>query len=417
MGEVFAGATLPPLPAMTSPARIERLLPFLVLTVFLDLVGFGIILPLLPSYASDMGGTADTVGVLLASFAAAQLLATPLLGRASDRLGRRVVITVSLGANVIAMLLFALAAHRHALWLLFASRILAGATSGNIGACQAAIADVSHGPDRTRAMGKLGAGIGLGMMMGPWIGGRVSKLGEAGPPLSAAAMALVALLGVLVFMPETNPAVRRGGGEPPVVAPPRRSFKELMVNPRIATMAGLYFMTFLYMTTLQTALALLATQRFHWTKDHIGDLFGLFGLVMIVVQSLLVGPLSQRVAPVYIVRGAALLAMGALAVIAFAPVSAVMLVGLVLMATALGFTQPLLASLASHYGGAGQQGAVLGLAQLWGSLARAAGPLLWGMLYQHVGPSAAFVGGGVAALGAFLVASLLRQDDEPASST
>lgn len=391
-----------------SPARLDRLLPFLVLTVFLDLVGFGIILPLLPSYTGDMGGTAETVGVLLASFAGAQLLATPLLGRASDRHGRRVVIVVSLAANVVAMLLFALAASRHALWLLFASRILAGATSGNIGACQAAIADVASGPERARAMGKLGAGIGLGMMLGPWLGGRASKLGEAAPPLCAAAMALVALVGVLAFMQETNPSVLAGReGREPAARPPV-SFAALAANPRIAAVGALYFMTFLYMTTLQTALALLAAQRFHWTRDHVGDLFGLFGLVTLIVQSMLVGPVSQRVAPVHLVRGAGLLAAVALACIALSPVSAVMLVGLVLMASALGLTQPLLASLASQYAGEAQQGAVLGLAQSSGSLARAIGPVLWGALYQHAGPTVAFLGGSAAAIGACAVTWRLR---------
>ncbi|RYE93051.1 MAG: MFS transporter [Myxococcales bacterium] len=404
---------------MDRPARLDRLLPFLVLTVFLDLVGFGIILPLLPSYASDMGGTAETVGVLLASFAAAQLLATPLLGRASDRHGRRSVIVISLGANVVAMLLFALAASRHALWLLFASRMLAGATSGNIGACQAAIADVATGPERARAMGKLGAGIGLGMMLGPWIGGRASKLGEAAPPLFAAAMALVALVGVLVFMKETNPAVLGRAGRDGRETAPRGavSFAALAANPLIAAVGALYFMTFLYMTTLQTALALLAAQRFHWTKDHVGDLFGLFGLVTLIVQSALVGPIAQRVAPVHLVRGAGLLAAAALACIAFSPVSAVMLVGLVLMATALGLTQPLLASLASQYAGEAQQGAVLGLAQSSGSLARAIGPLLWGAIYQHVSPTAAFLGGSVAALGASAVTLRLRETDAATKPT
>ena len=112
------------------PARLERILPFLALTVFLDLIGFGIILPLLPSYVGEMGGSPQMVGVLFASFAAAQLVATPVLGRVSDRFGRRRVIFISLAANAVAMTLFAVAATHHALWLLFASRILAGTTSG-----------------------------------------------------------------------------------------------------------------------------------------------------------------------------------------------------------------------------------------------------------------------------------------------
>lgn len=391
--------------------RLERILPFLILTVFLDLIGFGIILPLLPSYVGDLGGSAQTVGVLLACFAAAQLVATPMLGRMSDRFGRRRVIVQSLAANAIAMLLFALAASRHALWLLFASRILAGATSGNIGACQAAIADLASGAQRVRAMGKLGAGIGLGMMLGPWIGGQASRLGTAAPPLVAGAMALVALVGVLAFLPETNPAA--GGGDRSE-RPPAPSMAELGREPKIAIVMGLYFLTFLYMTNLQTALALLAAERFGWTKEHVGNLFGLFGGVTLVTQFAIVGPVSSRIGAAFVVMGAAIIAMLGLGTIAFAPVAPVMVGGLVLLALAVGLTQPMLASLASQLAGPARQGVVLGFAQSSGSLARACGPILWGVVYQHLGSRASFLGGAIAAVGACVVAWGVRSaSDEP----
>jgi MFS family permease len=395
---------------MTEPVRLERILPFLTLTVFLDLVGFGIILPLLPSYIHDMGGNPQTVGVLLASFAASQLVATPVLGRISDRYGRRRVIVQSLIANVIAMVIFAIAASRHALWLLFVSRLVAGATSGNIGACQAAIADIAEGPDRVRAMGRLGAGIGLGMMLGPWIGGRASAFGEVAPPLAAGAMALVALVGVFVFLPETNPAVvsAEPGAKP---APrPRLSLRALMSNPKIAIVMSLYFLSFLYMTNLATALALLASDRFEWGKDKVSDLFGLFGLVSLITQFVIVGPLSRRVASANVVLGAGVLAAIALATIGLTPVPVGMVAGIVMLAMAVGLTQPQLASLATHFAGPAQQGTVLGFSQASGSLSRAIGPLLWGALYQHFGPTASFVGGALAAICAAVVSRYARAD-------
>ena len=388
--------------------RLERIVPFLVLTVFLDLVGFGIILPLLPSYIGDMGGSAQTVGVLLSSFAGAQFIATPIIGWISDRYGRRRVIVISLGANAVAMALFSLAVMRHALWLLFASRLIAGTTSGNIGACQAAIADISEGAERVKAMGKIGAGIGLGMMLGPWIGGQVSRLGQAAPPLFAGAMAIVALLGVMAFLPETNPSVGAEAARvsTPSKAPPKPKlrFAALASNPKIALIMGLYFLTFFYMTTMQTALALTAHDRYDWGKDKIGNLFGIFGLVSLIVQVAIVGPASKRFGSVHVVMGAAVLSAVGLAIIGFSTVVTVMLGGLVLFAAAIGLTQPQLSSLASEYAGRSQQGLVLGFAQSSGSLARTLGPLLWGALYQHFGPVTAFLGGSVAALAACVVA-------------
>lgn len=394
---------------MSGPARLERVVPFLVLTVFLDLVGFGIILPLLPSYVKSMGGDAQTVGVLLASFAAAQFVATPILGRASDRFGRRRVITISLGANVVAMTIFSAAAVRHALWLLFASRLLGGFTSGNISACQAAVADLSQGPARVRAMGKLGAGIGLGMMLGPWIGGQASKLGMAAPPLAAAILAAIALGGVLLFLPETNPAVVRDV-DPKHVVPQRQKLHlgALASNPKIAIVMALYFLTFLYMTNLATALALLVHQRFDWTDDRVGNLFGLFGLVTLLTQFLIVGPLSSRVAAVFVVMGAAVLAAVGLTSIAVAPAPAGVIAGLVALATAVGLTQPTLAALTTQFAGPEQQGIVLGFAQSSGSLARTAGPILWGVLYRHYGGAASFLGGSVAAMLACAIALGVR---------
>lgn len=402
---------------MAEPVRLERILPFLTLTVFLDLVGFGIILPLLPSYIHDMGGNPQTVGVLLASFAASQLVATPVLGRISDRYGRRRVIVQSLVANVVAMVIFAIAAAKHALWLLFVSRLVAGATSGNIGACQAAIADIASGPERVRAMGRLGAGIGLGMMLGPWIGGRASALGEVAPPLAAGAMALVALAGVFAFLPETNPVVlaRREAAASPdakLATRPRLSVRALMSNPKIAIVMSLYFLSFLYMTNLATALALLAGERFQWGKDKVSDLFGLFGLVSLVTQFGIVGPLSRRVASANVVLGAGLLAAASLATIGFTPVPGGMVAGIVMLATAVGLTQPQLASLASQFAGPAQQGTVLGFSQASGSLARAVGPLVWGALYQHFGPTASFIGGAAAAVLAAAVSVRARGEGD-----
>ena len=169
--------------------RASRVIHFVFFTVFLDLIGFGIVIPLFPFYVKSMGGSARTLGFLLASFSFTQLVATPLLGRLSDRVGRRRVILLSLAGNAASMVLFALATKVSLLPLLFASRVLAGATAGNLSACQAAIADVTEGEERAKGMGRLGAGIGLGLVLGPALGASLSRFGMWAPPLGAAGMA------------------------------------------------------------------------------------------------------------------------------------------------------------------------------------------------------------------------------------
>ena len=153
------------------------MVPLAVLTVFLDLIGFGIILPLLPLYVDAMGGSAETVGLLFGCFAGTQFIATPLLGRLSDRVGRRPVILVSLAGNALSMIGFALATKLLLLPVLFFSRIIAGATAGNISACNAAVSDVTSEQERARAMGKIGAGLNLGLICGPIMASTLSAKG------------------------------------------------------------------------------------------------------------------------------------------------------------------------------------------------------------------------------------------------
>ncbi|RKH28264.1 MFS transporter, partial [Corallococcus sicarius] len=260
-------------PAVT-PGMMRRVEAVVFVTVFLDLVGFGIVIPMLPLYVQSMGGSALTVGVLLGCFSFTQLLATPLLGRYSDRHGRRAVILLSLLANAVAMLLFALASYRLMLPLLFASRILAGATSGNIAACQAALADVTTKETRAKAMGRIGAGIGLGMVLGPTLGGLFSGLGTWVPPLLAGALALVGFLGALVAMPETHPPEAR------VAAKSQTRWAALRDTPRrkaLGLVLALFFAVFLAMTTLQVAFALLVQARLGWGTQEVGYTFAVVG--------------------------------------------------------------------------------------------------------------------------------------------
>jgi DHA1 family tetracycline resistance protein-like MFS transporter len=384
--------------------RAARVVTFVFLTVFLDLIGFGIVIPLFPFYVKSMGGSARTVGFLLACFSFTQLVATPFLGRLSDRVGRRRVILFSLAGNAASMVLFALATKISLLPLLFASRILGGATAGNLSACQAAIADVTTGEERAKGMGRLGAGIGLGLVLGPVLGGLLSRFGMWAPPLGAAAMAVVDLVAAFFFMPETREPKHRLASPIDLTGTtpsPKPSLFTILSERRLVIVLALYFFTFLYMTTMQVALAFLGAQRLGWGASEVGNVFAFFGLVMLITQGVLIGWIARTFGQVRVVTGGSLISAAGLTTIAFAYHFGPLLTGLLLLALGLGVTQPMLSSIASEYAGEEQRGAVLGFAQSAGGLARTLGPVLGGYLFEAFGAGAPFVGGAAAAVLAF----------------
>jgi MFS family permease len=393
--------------ATASQRVASRVIFFVFVTVFLDLVGFGIVMPLMPFYVKTMGGNAQTVGFLLAGFSLLQLLATPFLGRLSDRIGRRPVILVSLAGNALAMVIFAAATQLALLPLLFMSRLLAGATAGNLSACQAAIADVTEGDARTKGMGMLGAGIGLGLVLGPVIGGEVAHFGPWAPPIGAAAMALADLVGAFFLMPETRkpaPPV-----DPSIASAPKPSLMQVLAQRPLLMVLSLYFLTFLAMTNLQVALAFLVDARFGWGKTEVGRLFGVMGLLALIIQGGLIVPLSRAFGQLNLVLiGAVSLTIG-MVLIGTATSPAMVVGGLVFVGIGLGVTNPLLSVIASQLAGGESRGAVLGFAQSSGGLARTVGPLLGGFLFSHISAGAPFFGGAVAASVATVVVIALRR--------
>ena len=389
-----------------SRRTVSRVTFFVFVTVFLDLVGFGIVMPSMPFYVKSMGGDAQTVGFLLAGFSLCQVVATPFLGQLSDRIGRRKVILMSLAGNALAMVIFAAATHLALLPLLFLSRLLAGATAGNLSACQAAIADVAEGEERTKGMGRLGAGIGLGMMLGPLIGGELSHFGPWAPPIGAAAMALADVIGAFFLMPET----RRAAAPLDAAAAPRPSLLRVLAQRPLLMVLGLYFLTFLAMTNLQVALAFLVDARFGWNEKEVGRLFGLLGMLALIIQGGLIGPLARGFKHLNLVlAGAVLLAIG-MALIGTAQQPWMVIVGLVFVGVGLGVTNPLLSVIAAHLAGGESRGVVLGFAQSSGGLARTVGPLWGGFLFSHISTGAPFFGGAVAAGLSSIVVLFLRSN-------
>jgi MFS family permease len=390
--------TLGALSDTTSDPRASRVTALVFFVVFLDLVGFGLIIPLLPFYVQRFGGSASTVGTLFACFSVAQFFTTPLMGRLSDRLGRRPVILVSLLGNAAAMGVFAAATGAGSLAMLFASRMLAGATAGNLAACQAAIADVTRGPERAASMGKVGAGIGMGLVAGPLLSGELSKLSASAPALGAAALALAGVAAAFFFFPETHTP-----GHEPREEQRHEALGDVLRRWQVAAVLALYFLVFFALTQHQTTFTLLSALRFRWTEVEVGRSFALFGLVMFAVQVGLLRWLTQRASEGALFSAGSLLAGAGMGLLGLAVRPWMLPAGLALMAAGFGLTQPTLSAIASRHAGEQHQGAVLGVAQSAGGLARTAGPLLAGFLFEHLAPGSPYAAG----LGAFALCLLL----------
>ena len=358
-------------------------MPVLFLIVFVDLVGFGLIIPLLPFYAERFGASPQVVTVLLAIFSLMSMISAPLWGRISDRIGRRPVLMASMLAAALAYLLMGFAG---ALWMLFAARAFAGLCAGNIAAAQAYIADVTPPENRARGMGMIGAAFGLGFIIGPALGGIVAgnDLATADlrtPGLIAAGLSFAAFLGVVLLLPESLPAAVR--------ARPSRSrlmiLRSVLHRPVLARLFAVFFVVILAFAGMESTFAMWAMRQYGWGPAQIGYVFTYVGLLSAAMQGGLIGPLSRRFGEEWLLlSGLALIALGLL-MLPFAGTLPPLLLAVSALAIGMGAMQPSLNSLISRRAGAEEQGEVMGLAQSVGSLARVLGPISAGALFEGFG--------------------------------
>lgn len=360
-------------------------LTIIFVTVFIDLLGFGIVLPLLPYYAHEFHASATAAGALIAVYSAMQFVCAPLWGRWSDRIGRRPIILVSLAGSTVSYLLFALA---DGIGLLFVSRIVAGIAGANIPVAQAFIADTTTERDRARGMGLIGAAFGLGFVFGPVIGGLLAQYGHRAPGLAATAICGINLAAALWWLPESlAPELRRRTASSHPLAQLRQAFSRPLLTMLVLLFGAVVFS----FSTMETTLSLLCAATYGMSAAHIYWLFGYMGLMTTLMQGGLIGRLSCRLDEArLVVVGTVLLAVG-LGATPFAPTVAPLLAALGAVAFGQGITSPVLASLISKSSGGAERGGVLGVSQSVGSLARILGPVWGGVLFEHVGPAAPYV--------------------------
>jgi DHA1 family tetracycline resistance protein-like MFS transporter len=347
------------------------------LTVFVDLVGFGIILPLLPYYAESFGATGVWVGALLTAYSAAQFLGAPALGRLSDRVGRRPVLLMSLAGSAVSLFLSGLAP---TLVLLLAARALAGLFGGSIAAAQAVIADLTAPEERAKYMGLLGASIGLGFVFGPALGASVARFGFGTAAFVAAGLAAANLSFAFFRLPETRTPARRA------LASSRFGLRPLAAalrHPSIGRLLGAMFLSTLAFVAMEATFALLGEVRFALDARRLGLVFAYVGIVIVIVQGGLVGRLAPRFGERALATVGALVMAGGLAALPFVPSFGTALAALGGLAVGQGLTSPMLATLVSRASGADEQGGLLGLGQSLAAAARAVGPLAAGWLYDR----------------------------------
>ena len=363
-----------------SRAKLRRLAVLIAVNV-VDMIGFMVVLPLLPFYAQELHASPEIIGALIASFSIAQLLAAPLWGRVSDRYGRRPALLIGLTASAVAYVVFGLA---DSLWLLFLSRIVQGAGGGTTGVAQAYVADTMEPADRARALGWLSAATAAGVTLGPALGSLAAHWGHAAPGLVAAALCAINILFAWRWLPESKPAFDG------VERPRRPVWHHAWIAVRhpgsgLSRLLWIYGIGMLAFSAMTSVLALYLGAEFGLDERTIGPIFTYIGVLSLVMRSVLLGPIVDRLGEVATMRtGTVLLVIGLLlypepttlwglaAVIPLVPIG-----------TALLF--PSTTSLMSRFSDPRELGTAMGVAQTFAGLARVAAPLLATAAFQRLG--------------------------------
>jgi len=368
----------------------------LFLTVFIDLMGFGIVIPLLPIYAKQMNATPFAAGALIAVYSLMQLVFAPAWGRISDDIGRRPVLLMCLAGSAMSYLLLA-GAWR--LEVLFFARLLAGVAGASIPVAQAYIADVTGPAERARGMGLIGAAFGLGMVIGPALGGGLSLLGPRVPEGFAAGLCLVNVLVAAYRLPESLPG---SVGRPAPFRHPLSlaSLRDAAARPGAAALLAVFFLVTLGFAVLEGTFSLAAADRYGYSQTQVDWLWVYMGLVAVVVQGWLVGRLARRLPErALIVLGSAALGLGFLG-IPFAGSAIGLLTALALVVGGQGLASPSLSSLISKTVEESVYGEALGVSQSLSAGARVLGPAGGGLIFSRFDASAAYLAAAACAAGA-----------------
>lgn len=376
------------------------------LTVFIDLVGFGIIIPLGPFYAEKYGATPTQVGLLMASYSVMQFIFAPIWGRVSDRIGRRPILLMSILGSAISYFVFGFA---EALWVLFLSRMLQGLFGANFGAAFAYVADITTKENRAKGMGLVGAALGMGFIVGPALGAFLSEwgphvgnfLGYSGyhifgmgfPAICAGFLSLTNFIMAYFRLPESLSEEVRSR----LTKPESRwsFFKRSMKKPELSWLISMFFISTVGIAAMEATLALFVERRLDFGIPETGRLFAFAGLMMAFTQGYLLRKFLPKFGERKLIVWGPLIAAVGLGSVAFANSLGFVLVSMSLFAIGGGITNPVVSAGVSLVTDESEQGAVMGLNQGLSSLGRIVGPSMGGYLFTHMGPGAPYILAGL----------------------
>jgi DHA1 family tetracycline resistance protein-like MFS transporter len=355
----------------------------LFITIFVDLLGFGIVIPILPNYVKEIGASNWMVGVVTAVYSLMQFLFTPIWGSLSDRIGRRPVIIISIVITIFSSLMFSQAT---GLFVLIISRVLGGIGSGNISAAQAYISDITPPEKRAQSMGLIGAAFGLGFIFGPPVGGIIkSTYGIEYVGYLTAFIGVINLVMAFFFLPES---IHQKNKHSSISIFPVKDFIRVFKMKGLAALFFIYHIYIVAFFMFQTTAALIWKEIYHFTDKEIGYVFAFIGISTTLMQGFLIGFFTRLFGEKKLLYIGTLLMMLCLIFFSYIPLYLFIPVGLLILlflAIANGMIGPSGLSILSQMSSPNEQGKVLGLYQSFGSLARVIGPLV-GTLFYDVNP-------------------------------
>jgi len=411
----------PPVPPMRK-ASIGTIF----LTVFLDLLGFGLVVPFLPQIAREFGATSSMAPLVGTVYSLMQFLLIPIWGRLSDRVGRRPVLLWSIAAAAVGMSILGFAS---ALWMVFFARIWSGAATANLAVAQAYIADVTTPENRARGMGVIGVAFGLGFVLGPFVGGELGTIpvfGRPGPlaAFAAAGLSTLNFFLALRFLPESLPPERRGKDLRSASPFELRPFREAAKVPGLGTAFVVQFILLFAFSGMEQTFSLFTSDAFHMNAQGTGRVLGFVGVIMIIVQGAAIRPLTRRFGETNLIRVGVVLETGAFVLLGRSPnlqaATTALFLAAGIIAVGSGLVTPSVSSYVSRRSDRRTQGTTLGAFQSLGALGRVFGPAAAGAAYGVLGRSGTYyVAAGQLAVAALLTMTLqatLVPPPEPASA-